>query len=159
DQCQTAAGDYQVTYGYYGPGKFVYNQPYVTTAAGMIVRQFTGSGNQSAGIETLMGHLPAWGTCNMYEWYYAALAISQVDGANGTNWRTYRTALKAALCDNQRRAGDGCLDGSWDPVCTWGSQGGRVYATACGALCLEYGRHLTVEERQRREMEQAESRN
>ncbi len=168
DQCQTASGDYQVTYGYYGPGKFVYNQPYVTTAAGMIIRQFTGSGNQSAGIETLMGHLPAWGQCNMYEWYYAALAISQVDAPNGANWRTYNTALKTTLCDNQcgatqrNRPGerDTCCDGSWDPVCTWGSQGGRVYTTACGALCLEvYYRYLPMEERLRRERGQPEGRN
>ena len=37
------------------------------------------------------------------------------------------------------------VDGSWDPVGLWASYGGRAYATAMGALCLEvYYRYLPI---------------
>ena len=41
-----------------------------------------------------------------------------------------------AILDHQRRD-PGCLHGSWDPADAWGEEGGRVYATATLALCLE----------------------
>jgi hypothetical protein len=42
------------------------------------------------------------------------------------------------LRDKQVRTGDNA--GSWDPAGDqWAGQGGRVYTTALGALCLEVG--------------------
>jgi hypothetical protein len=34
----------------------------------------------------------------------------------------------------------GCGEGSWDPVDKWGSEGGRVYATAINVLTLSLAR-------------------
>ena len=41
------------------------------------------------------------------------------------------------ILSNARDGKDGCLAGSMDPKDTWGSAGGRVYSTACTALCAE----------------------
>ena len=71
----------------------------------------------------------------MYYWYYATLALYQV---GREPWRQWNAAMKTAIVDHQRRDTDWCLyRGSWDPVGPWGSDGGRVYATALMAMCLE----------------------
>ena len=87
---------------------------------------------------------PTWnperGSIDMYYWYYATLAIFQV---GGPDWKTWNAALKTAVLDHQRKDTDPCsYKGSWDPLDPWGPDGGRVYATAMCALCLEtYYRH------------------
>ena len=43
--------------------------------------------------------------------------------------------IKALL--GSLRQGPICEDGSWDPIDEWGTAGGRVYATALGAMTLE----------------------
>jgi hypothetical protein len=53
----------------------------------------------------------------------------------GHAWKTWNKALKEALLPNQ--ASKGCAKGSWEPAGPWGARGGRVYATALGALMLE----------------------
>jgi hypothetical protein len=61
----------------------------------------------------------------------------------GRSWKSWNKALKTALLPHQ--ATEGCAKGSWDPVGPWGSHGGRVYATALGALMLEtYYRHARI---------------
>ena len=83
----------------------------------------------------------------MYYWYYGTLTVFQV---GGEPWKKWNASLRDMLCENQRRGGpmDGSsndVDGSWDPVCTWASRGGRVYSTAMGALSLEvYYRYLPM---------------
>ncbi|MCI0585555.1 MAG: terpene cyclase/mutase family protein [Planctomycetes bacterium] len=67
-----------------------------------------------------------------YYWYYGTLAMFQM---GGEDWRVWNAALKKALLAHQRRDGDAA--GSWDPIGTWGKDGGRIYSTALGALCLE----------------------
>ena len=131
--------DYRVTFGYTEPRKFVYRQPYVTTAAGALVRQFT---NQAKGLDgaiaVLTEHLPdGTGKVNYYEWYYGTLVLFQ---AQGEPWKVWNKALKDALKHVMvYKDGDkNCDWGSADPAkCTWGESGGRVYATACIALCME----------------------
>ena len=54
---------------------------------------------------------------------------------NGLTWKRWNESMQEALCDNQRVSG--CEDGSWDPIGEWGRAGGRVYATAIGAMTLE----------------------
>ncbi|MGH7151373.1 MAG: hypothetical protein ACREIU_11780 [Planctomycetota bacterium] len=72
-----------------------------------------------------------------YYWFYGSLAMFQM---GGEDWRVWNAALKKALLEHQRRDGDAA--GSWDPIGAWGKDGGRVYSTALGALCLEtYYRH------------------
>lgn len=88
----------------------------------------------------LMADLPGQNRTNLYYWYYATLAIHQ---HQGENWLRWNHALQEALVTTQRHA-DG-LAGSWDPDPVWGGYGGRVYATALGALCLEvYYRFLPL---------------
>jgi ATP-dependent helicase HrpB len=77
----------------------------------------------------------AGGGIDMYYWYYATLALHQVGGAP---WKAWDAAMKPAIVATQRRDGDWCqYRGSWDPVDPWGADGGRVYATATMAMCLE----------------------
>jgi hypothetical protein len=91
------------------------------------------------GGDLCMKLLPTWnvndGSIDMYYWYYGTLAMFQV---GGDGWKRWEAALKTDVIDRQRKDGDFCMvRGSWDPVDPWGPDGGRVYSTACLALCLE----------------------
>jgi hypothetical protein len=68
----------------------------------------------------------------MYYWHSATLAAFQV---GGDLWQDWNAALKEAVVRHQRTDGD--ERGSWDPVDSWGAEGGRVYATALLTLSLE----------------------
>ena len=47
-------------------------------------------------------------------------------------------ALTSAVANTQHQAGQPCrYRGSWDPVDAWSPEGGRVYATAILAMCLQ----------------------
>ncbi len=111
------------------------------TAVSVLCRILSGQKRQDAkvlkGVDILMSSLPNWNKpkndkVDMYYWYYATYAMFQY---GGQNWHKWNTAMKKALLDTQRMGG--CADGSWDPVGKWGAVGGRVYATAIGALTLE----------------------
>ena len=84
----------------------------------------------------LLRVLPRWDadgrTVDFYAWYYATYALLQM---GGKPWKRWQGALEPLLLEHQNHAGD--ARGSWDPVGAWGHVGGRVYATALGALCLE----------------------
>jgi hypothetical protein len=89
---------------------------------------------------------PAWdeaaGTIDYYYWYYGTLAMFQV---GGDHWKRWNGAMKEAIVAHQRLDRQDCRYGSWDPVDPWSPDGGRVYATALNALCLEvYYRHVRV---------------
>ena len=90
-------------------------------------------------------NVPEWKheKIDYYYWYYASLALYQVDGPS---WKTWEAAMSKTLFDNQRgwRPEDKgstkeTLDehGSWDSVDAWGNAGGRVYATAINCLTIE----------------------
>lgn len=83
----------------------------------------------------LLADLPgrSAGPDNYYYWYYATLALHQLqDDA----WRTWNDAMKQRLLATQRP------DGSWPDTTLWGGYGGTVYTTAMATLCLEtYYRH------------------
>lgn len=88
----------------------------------------------------LVQELPGSGSVNFYYWYYATLALYQLQG---DGWQQWNKALQRALLTTQRF--DGEFAGSWDPDPVWGGCGGRVYSTALGALCLEvYYRFLPL---------------
>ncbi len=81
---------------------------------------------------------------NVYYWYYATLALFQLQDEN---WRTWNQALKARLLETQIPA-YGKQPGSWNPDGVWGGYGGRVYSTAMSCLCLEvYYRYLPMYQR------------
>ncbi len=69
---------------------------------------------------------------DLYYWYFGTLAMSR---KRGTGWKPWRKALRIALLTHQEtRPG---VIGSWAPIGRWEKIGGRVLATALGALCLE----------------------
>ena len=106
------------------------NDPRLKTAADLLVRD-----------------LPAWdgNKTDFYYWYYASIALFQMDGPSGPFWKAWNESMKNALVTNQRTGKDGCQNGSWDPIDRWGFEGGRVYATAINALTLEvYYRYKNV---------------
>lgn len=78
---------------------------------------------------------------NLYYWYYATLAMYQLQGEH---WDTWNEALQATLLPRQETGGPN--QGSWAPDnCLWGGYGGRVYSTAMATLCLEvYYRFLPI---------------
>lgn len=77
---------------------------------------------------------PGIGRDNYYYWYYASIALHQLqDDA----WRSWNAAMKSHLLARQSSGG------SWPTDSEWGGYGGRVYTTAMAALCLEvYYRHV-----------------
>jgi len=64
-------------------------------------------------------------------WHFGALAIH---GFGGKRWERWVGEFRKALLSYQRL--DGCESGSWPPAGAWGSQGGRVYASALNTLTL-----------------------
>jgi hypothetical protein len=114
------------------------------TAEALVCWQFLGMpgdhpANKEAG-DYLLGGLPGEGEINLYYWYYATLAMYQLQGAH---WEQWNSALRATLVARQKTAGP--MAGSWDPQTVWGGYGGRVYSTAMATLCLEvYYRFLPL---------------
>jgi hypothetical protein len=108
------------------------------TAAGMVVRQFSGLGVDSdllrKGAELLKTREPSWSNKDFYLWYYATYAMHNMSGAYRIWWFP---RIRDVLIDNQSREGDDA--GSWEPDgdAFANRTGGRVYTTALGALCLE----------------------
>jgi len=114
------------------------------TAEALLCRLFLGQPPtdppcQEAG-QYLLQHLPGQSEANLYYWYYGTLAMFQL---GGHYWKTWNEALQKTLLSRQQRTG--ALAGSWDPDTRWDNYGGRVYATALSALCLEvYYRYLPL---------------
>lgn len=114
------------------------------TAEALVCRQFLGIARSHPACDEagnyIAASLPGKGASNFYYWYYATLAMFQLQG---DHWRRWNNALEATLIRSQR--GEGDFAGSWDPDPLWGGHGGRVYSTALGALCLEvYYRFLPL---------------
>jgi len=116
------------------------------TAVGVLARIFLRENPKTSDVikkgAALMARpemLPRWdpsdGSIDMYYWYYATLAMFQV---GGDEWNRWNKAMQTAMVDTQHKDGDyGMVKGSWDPLDPWGADGGRVYSTACLAMCLE----------------------
>jgi hypothetical protein len=124
--------------------KFPADKSESMTAAAMLARIFLGEDPKKSemirkGAELCAKLAPKWdaqdGSIDMYYWYYATLAMFQV---GGEPWKKWEAAMKGAIIDTQRKDTDYCkYKGSWEPIDPWGVDGGRVYSTACLALCLE----------------------
>lgn len=114
------------------------------TAEALVCRQFLGLARNHPACDEAGSYiatsLPGRGPSNFYYWYYATLAMFQLQGEH---WQRWKNALEPTLIASQRSEDD--LAGSWDPDPIWGGHGGRVYSTALGALCLEvYYRFLPL---------------
>ena len=91
--------------------------------------------------ELLLANLPGQSEHNVYYWYYATLALFQLQD---DSWRRWNGAMKSHLLKTQQPA-YAAEAGSWQPDPLWGGYGGRVYATAMSCLCLEvYYRYLPL---------------
>ena len=114
------------------------------TAVSVLCRIFAGERRTEPDIRKGVGILtrqpPLWqeqrgrlkSTINIYYWYYGSYALFQY---GGKPWEEWNEAMQKSLLGTQRVGGD--EDGSWDPIGEWGIAGGRVYATAIGAMTLE----------------------
>lgn len=92
-------------------------------------------------LDAIMANLPGTGQDNVYYWYYATLALFQLQDEN---WRVWNQALKSRLLTTQQPV-YATEPGSWEPDALWGGYGGRVYSTAMSCLCLEvYYRFLPM---------------
>lgn len=81
--------------------------------------------------------LPTTGSVDLMYWWYGALAMHRAGGKRAVEWID---EANDALVRAQHTDGDVCArKGSWDPVGVWGSEGGRVYATAVACLTLSAG--------------------
>jgi len=114
------------------------------TAEALVCRMFLGVKQDEAAIREAMAYLlqetPQAGPFNEYYWYYATLALFQLQG---DAWEAWNGALQERLLASQETGGT--LAGSWPTNTVWGGYGGRVYTTAMNALCLEvYYRHLPL---------------
>jgi len=73
---------------------------------------------------------------NFYYWYYGTIAMNLI---GGQYWKDWNETMKQVLLSSQRKGGH--ADGSWDsgndPCMSEDHGGGRVMATAMGALCME----------------------
>jgi hypothetical protein len=99
-----------------------------------------GEAAQAEAVQFLLQQTPAAGPVNLYYWYYATVALFQLQGEA---WEKWNEQLKSRLLALQ--VADGAAAGSWPTAAVWGSYGGRVYTTAMAALCLEiYYRHLPL---------------
>ncbi|MCH5376836.1 MAG: hypothetical protein JJ992_22950, partial [Planctomycetes bacterium] len=106
------------------------------TAEALFCRLFLGAQDSEAAtqeaVERLLQETPQSGEVNLYYWYYATVALFQLQGPNWTVWNDH---LQQRLLTLQETTGGGT--GSWPPKTVWGSYGGRVYTTALATLCLE----------------------
>ncbi|TWU04847.1 prenyltransferase/squalene oxidase repeat-containing protein [Stieleria varia] len=81
----------------------------------------------------LLQELPGKGRDNYYYWYYATLALHQLQDSA---WQQWNAALQDRLLATQRR------DGDWPTNGVWAGYGGSIYSTSMATLCLEsYYRH------------------
>ncbi len=91
-------------------------------------------------VEMLMRETPQFGEINLYYWYYATIALFQLQDPA---WEAWNQHLTKRLLAAQVTSGPDA--GSWPTRTVWGGYGGRVYTTAMAALCLEvYYRYLPV---------------
>ena len=77
-----------------------------------------------------------------YYWYYASLALNQLDGPDsprrtGRYWGPWHRAMVEALLGTQDGAPKACRNGGWTRGDRWSYAGGPVYATALNVLTLE----------------------
>ncbi|MBI4613362.1 MAG: hypothetical protein HY720_07095 [Planctomycetes bacterium] len=125
------------------------------TAISIISRIFAGVERKEPLVkrqgDLLSQRLPTWDTnggaggkskIDFYYWYYGTLAMFQL---GGDYWKTWNESMKSAIVSHQRKDGD--ERGSWDAIDAWGTEGGRVYATAINVLALETYYRYPREER------------
>jgi hypothetical protein len=155
---EVTSEDYRVGYTAKGTGQVVvagknenFSNHEALTAIAIMGRIFIDKNRNDprlkGGADLLVRDLPVWdgAKIDFYYWYYASLALFQLDGPSGPFWKAWNENMKNSLVNNQKKTSEGCLSGSWDPIDRWGFEGGRVYAVAINVLTLEvYYRYENV---------------
>ncbi len=77
-----------------------------------------------------------------YYWYYATLALNQIDGPDspkhtGKFWGPWNTAMTKSLLALQEKSDNTCRKGAWMARDRWSHDAGRIYSTAINVLTLE----------------------
>ena len=81
----------------------------------------------------LLRQKPGVGQDNYYYWYYATVALHQLQNDAWTEWNQ---AMQERLLETQ------LPNGQWPTTTVWGGYGGSIYTTSMATLCLEsYYRH------------------
>jgi len=116
------------------------------TAIAMVGRQFLGWKQSDplliGAADYLAQNLPRWDSPDLQYWYHGTLGMFQM---GGDWWKQWNAALRDMLVEKQLRSDDPGMAGSWTVDDEWGRAGGRAFATALGALCLEvYYRYLPI---------------
>ena len=123
--------------------RFPWEKTASMTAAGIFIRIVAGEDPKVSeaikrGSWLCVDLPPKWnpedGSIDMYYWHWGTLAMFQM---GGTEWRKWNEAMVDAIVKHQHPKGVGSRTGSWDPLCAWGEEGGRVYSTALLTMCLE----------------------
>lgn len=139
---------------YGGAGEFVEgrNMTPTMTAEAWACRQFLGVGGPGPASDEaaryLLQNQPDRDHFNLYYWYYGTLAMFQ---RGGDDWSLWNVRVRDELVGFQKTSGHQA--GSWDPKDSHGrydTRGGRIYATALGAMTLEvYYRYLRLHDETR----------
>jgi hypothetical protein len=134
-----------------GPNdEFTYH-PGAMSALGMCVRIFAEHDAEDpflkAAAERIVQDLPEASkdrlSIDYYYWYYASLALNQVDGPDapkrtGRWWGPWNKAMAATLVPLQDRSAGRCTAGGWMDLDRWAiDHGGPLYTTALNVLTLE----------------------
>ncbi|MCY2961544.1 MAG: terpene cyclase/mutase family protein [Planctomycetota bacterium] len=134
-----------------GPNdQFVYH-PASMAALGMCIRIFGNHDPEDPFLkpaaEQIVKDLPAVSkdglSLDYYYWYYASLALNQVDGPDapkrsGRYWPAWNKAMVDALLGLQSQEKRSCTSGGWMAPDRWSlDHGGPLYATALNVLTLE----------------------
>ncbi|MGL5095511.1 MAG: prenyltransferase/squalene oxidase repeat-containing protein, partial [Planctomycetia bacterium] len=128
-------------YASYTPGLPV---SHAMTAEALVCRQVLGAKRTDPALDAAGDHLlsrpPDAGDYHLYYWYYGSLGMFHL---GGPHWQRWNDRLTATLLDAQEKTSH--RKGSWEPRRPFGVDGGRVFTTAAGALCLEvYYRYLPL---------------
>jgi len=142
---QAVADQQRVTYAYQ-PGRGATN---VMTAEALVSRQLLGWPRDFPalvkGASLIAADLRNTQERNIYYWYYATQLLHNM---KNKDWQEWNLKVREGLINTQV-TGQGCAQGSWDPlfpeVDRWGRAGGRLFQTSLSILTLEvYYRYLPL---------------
>jgi hypothetical protein len=132
-------------------GQFTYH-PTTMSALGMCIRIFArhdaGDPFLDQAAKRILLDLPTvakdHASLDYYYWYYASLALNQLDGPDspkrtGKYWNTWNQSMVDAVLTLQDHTDRACTSGGWIASDRWGSYSGAgpLYATALNVLTLE----------------------
>ena len=115
------------------------------TAEALLCRMYLGWKNDDVGLVKGVQHLRTRHPFRRHasDLYYCYYASQVFHHAGGEAWLEWNKEMREILVRTQVRRGRNA--GSWDPRDGHSRTGGRLYATAIAACCLEvYYRHLPI---------------